>query len=159
MDIAIVAVGRLKSGPEAELAGRYLDRAAKVGRGLGLHGFGTDELRESRAADAPARQSEEAAQIRRALGSGRAACLDEAGEQLTSADLAGWLRREADSGTTRIVFVIGGADGLDPALVMEADRLIAFGRLTWPHQLARIMLAEQLYRAMTILAGHPYHRA
>lgn len=159
MDIAIVAVGRLKSGPEAELSARYLDRAAKVGRGLGLQGFQVHEIRESRAADVPARKSEEAAQIRAALGGCRAVCLDEAGEQLTSADLAGWLRREADSGTARITFIIGGADGLDPALVMEADLRIAFGRLTWPHQLVRIMLAEQLYRAMTILAGHPYHRA
>lgn len=154
-----MAIGRLKSGPEAQLCARYLERAAKAGRGLGFQGCHMHEIRESRAAAASVRKAEEAAQIQAVLGGGRIACLDERGEDLPSDALAQWLRREADAGTARTDFVVGGADGLDPALLDMADRRIALGRQTWPHQLARIMLAEQLYRAMTILAGHPYHRA
>jgi len=158
MRLAILAVGRLKRGPETELAARYLDRAARTGRGLGFTGWEVQEIRESRAADASARKAEEAEQIRAAAGAARLVCLDEGGDDLTSQGLAEWLRAAADSGADA-AFAIGGADGLDPALVAAGDRRIAFGRQTWPHQLVRIMLAEQLYRAMTILSGHPYHRA
>jgi 23S rRNA (pseudouridine1915-N3)-methyltransferase len=159
MDVVILAVGRLKSGPESELCARYLDRATKLGPGLGFQGWQVHEIRESRATETLARKAEEGAQIRAAVGGGRLVCLDERGEDLDSAGLADWLRGEADAGRARAVFAIGGADGLDPALAGAADRRVAFGRQTWPHQLVRIMLAEQLYRAMTILAGHPYHRA
>jgi 23S rRNA (pseudouridine1915-N3)-methyltransferase len=158
MRLAVVAVGRLRRGLEADLCARYLDRGAKAGRGLGFTEWRIHEIRESRAGDAGARQREEAAAIRAAAGGGRLVCLDEGGEDVTSERLAKWLRGAADAGTD-VAFAIGGADGLDPALVAEAELSIAFGRQTWPHQLIRIMLAEQLYRAMTILAGHPYHRA
>jgi 23S rRNA (pseudouridine1915-N3)-methyltransferase len=158
MRLAVVAVGRLRRGVEADLCTRYLDRGAKAGRGLGFTEWRIHEIRESRAGDAGARQREEAAAIRAAAGGGRLVCLDEGGEDVTSERLAEWLRAAADAGTD-VAFAIGGPDGLDPALVAEAELSIAFGRQTWPHQLVRIMLAEQLYRAMTILAGHPYHRA
>lgn len=158
MRIAILAVGRLKRGPETDLAARYLDRAAKAGRRLGFAGWHIHEIRESRAVDAASRKAEEAAAIRAALGGARLVCLHEGGEDMTSQALAEWLRGAADAGSDA-AFAIGGPDGLDPALIAEAERRIAFGRQTWPHQLIRIMLAEQLYRAMTILAGHPYHRA
>ena len=159
MEVAVVAVGRLKAGPERELCGRYLDRAAKAGRHIGLTGFAVTELAESHAARAADRRCAEAVAIRAALGPmGRLVCLDETGETMTSEAFAAFLRRSADEARPRLAFAIGGPDGLDPGLVAAASAL-SFGRMTWPHQLARILLAEQLYRAATILSGHPYHRA
>ena len=160
MEVAVVAVGRLKAGPERELCGRYLERAAKAGRRLGLGGFSVTEIAESRAARPMDRRAAEADAIRAALGAtGRLVCLDEAGEALTSEAFAAFLRRSADEGRPRLAFAIGGPDGLDRGLVAAADLTLSLGRMTWPHQLARILLAEQLYRATTILSGHPYHRA
>jgi 23S rRNA (pseudouridine1915-N3)-methyltransferase len=159
MEVAVVAVGRLKAGPERELCARYMERAAKAGRRLGLAGFAVTELAEARAGRAADRSKAEAAAIRAALGpSGRLVCLDEAGEGMTSEDFAAFLRRCADEGQARLAFAIGGPDGLDRGLV-AAGPALSLGRMTWPHQLARILLAEQLYRATTILSGHPYHRA
>ena len=160
MDVSILAVGRLKSGPESELCARYLDRARKAGRPLGLRGFQVQEIAESRATRAADRIAEEAVQIAAALPRpGRTVCLDAAGELIDSVAFAGALGRDAAAAVARITFVIGGADGLGSSILAQADQRLAFGRLTWPHQLARILLAEQLYRATTILSGHPYHRA
>jgi 23S rRNA (pseudouridine1915-N3)-methyltransferase len=159
MDIAIVAVGRLKAGPERELCARYLDRARKAGKTLGFRGFGVQELPESRALRPAERIAQEEAAILTSLAkAGRAICLDARGELLDSEAFANVLGRGAEA-TARISFVIGGADGLGESILTAADRRLSFGRLTWPHQVARILLAEQLYRAMTILSGHPYHRA
>jgi 23S rRNA (pseudouridine1915-N3)-methyltransferase len=161
MDVTIAAVGRLKAGPERDLCARYLERAEKIGRASGFHRFCVNEVPESRAARAADRMADEAQRLKeRTVPRSRMICLDERGAAWTSDRLAGWLRDQADSGAAdTIVVAIGGADGLDPELVAAADMVLSLGRMTWPHQIVRILIAEQLYRAMTILAGHPYHRA
>lgn len=158
MRIAIAAVGRMKQGPERELAGRYLERAIASGKPLGLNGFDVSELTESRASSSPARKAEEAKALRAALPDGIIVALDERGRTLGSEAFANLIARWRDDGRPAVSFVIGGADGLDPGFVKAADLTLSFSPLTWPHQLVRIMLAEQLYRATTILSGHPYHR-
>ncbi len=160
MKIAILAVGRMKAGPEKELAERYLERLTKAGPSLGLEFTGVDEIAEGRASDAPTRKSDEAQRLRERIRPGSAiVVLDERGKSLSSEDFAALIGQMRDSGQRDLVFAIGGPDGHDPAFSAAADRRIAFGTQTWPHQLVRIMLAEQLYRAATILSGHPYHRA
>jgi len=149
----------MKSGPERELVGRYLDRAAAGGKVLGLTGFSVAEAPESRAAQAAARKAEEARQLTAAFPPGAVVvALDERGKGIGSEAFAALLGRWRDDGRAAAGFLIGGADGLDPALVSSADLVLSFSPLTWPHQMVRIMLAEQLYRATTILSGHPYHR-
>jgi 23S rRNA (pseudouridine1915-N3)-methyltransferase len=156
--IAILAVGRMKQGPERELAARYLERATASGKPLALTGFEVIELPESRAASAPARKAEEAKALAAASPDGAVIALDERGKSITSGAFAQLLSRWRDDGRPAASFVIGGADGLDTALTAKADLVLSFSPLTWPHQLVRIMLCEQLYRATTILGGHPYHR-
>ena len=167
MNVAIAAVGRLKAGPERDLCGRYLERAEKTGRASGFHRFSVSEVPESRATRAADRMADEAQRLKERVGlkdgtgpQCRLICLDERGTAWTSERFAGWLRDQADSGVTDTINVaIGGADGLDPELVASADAVLSLGHMTWPHQIVRVLIAEQLYRAMTILAGHPYHRA
>lgn len=158
MRIAIAAVGRMKQGPERELVGRYLDRAVLSGKPLGLTGFDIIELTESRASSSPARKADEAKALRAGLPEGIVVALDERGKTQGSEAFANQLARWRDDGRPAVSFVIGGADGLDPDFVKSAALTLSFSPLTWPHQLVRIMLAEQLYRATTILSGHPYHR-
>lgn len=148
----------MKQGPERELVARYLERAVQSGRALGLSGFEVAEVAESRASAAPTRKAEEAKALRAALPAGVTVALDERGRGLNSEDFAKQLARWRDEGRPAAGFVIGGPDGLDPAFTAAADLTLGFSPLTWPHQLVRIMLAEQLYRATTILSGHPYHR-
>jgi 23S rRNA (pseudouridine1915-N3)-methyltransferase len=157
--VSILAVGRMKQGPERELVARYLDRAVASGKTLGLTGFAVTELTESRAGSAASRKVEEAKALSTQLTAGGiVVALDERGKTLGSEDFAKRLARWRDDGKQAVSFVIGGADGLDPDFVRAADLTLSFSPLTWPHQLVRIMLAEQLYRATTILSGHPYHR-
>lgn len=159
MRLILAAVGRLKQGPERELAERYLKRTEQAGRALGLREIEIVEIRESRAAEPDKRMLEESIAIASLVPEGASLILlDERGESLPSATLATSMRRWGDEGRS-IVFVIGGPDGLAPSLRQKAELMLAFGAATWPHQLVRIMLLEQIYRAMTILAGHPYHRA
>ncbi|KKB07652.1 23S rRNA (pseudouridine(1915)-N(3))-methyltransferase RlmH [Devosia chinhatensis] len=158
MRLSIAAVGRMKNGPERELVARYLERASFSGKPLALTGFDVVELSESRASSAAARRAEEARAIRAALPDGMVVALDERGKAVTSESFANQLGRWRDDGRSAVGFVIGGADGIDPDLVKDADLVVSFSPMVWPHQLVRIMLAEQLYRATTILAGHPYHR-
>ncbi|HSM42189.1 MAG TPA: 23S rRNA (pseudouridine(1915)-N(3))-methyltransferase RlmH [Afifellaceae bacterium] len=160
MDLAIIAVGRLRAGPESQMCRRYLERAAKTGRAKGIRGFSVHELPESRARRPEERKAEEAGAIARLIADGhQTICLDEDGEQIDSEHFARMIDDCAARAVAGQTYVIGGPDGLDPALAARGDRCLSFGRLTWPHQLVRVMLAEQLYRAMTILTGHPYHRA
>ncbi len=160
MDIALLAVGRLKAGPERELCNRYLERARKSGARLGFRGFSVKEIAESRAPRGEDRIAEEAEALARLIGqSGRIVCLEAGGEPMDSDQLARALARDAEAAVPLTTFVIGGPDGLGGPVVARADLRLSFGRATWPHQLVRVMLAEQLYRAMTILSGHPYHRA
>jgi 23S rRNA (pseudouridine1915-N3)-methyltransferase len=160
MRIAIAAVGRLKQGPERELAERYRKRAADAGRSVGLTGFEVVEIRESRADNTQRRMLEESIAIANVMPERAvAAILDEHGENLSSAAFAGQLQGWRVQDRPAAVFIIGGADGLAASLRERAGLTIAFGTATWPHQFVRIMLLEQLYRAITILSGHPYHRS
>lgn len=160
MRVVVIAVGRLKQGPERELAESYRKRAQATGRALGLREIEIVEIRESRAHDAERRRVEEAIAIANVIPE-RAVIvvLDGRGEDLDSAALAALLREWRAEDRPAVCFVIGGADGLAASTHENAKFTISFGAATWPHQLVRIMLLEQLYRAASILAGHPYHRA
>lgn len=159
MRVLVLAVGRMKKGAEADLAGRYLKRAAQAGRVIGIRSIEIVEIRESRAPDAERRKLEESIAIANLIPEGAVmVLLDERGDGLSSAAFAGQLGRWRDAGQQAAVFVIGGADGLSETLRDKARITLNFGQATWPHQLVRIMLLEQLYRAVTILSGHPYHR-
>jgi len=160
MRLLIAAVGRLKAGPERDLADRYRDRLEKSGRAIGLRDIDILEIRESRAEAASRRMLEESIALTNLVPDGATTVvLDERGESLDSLSISNNLRGWRDSARPAVVFIIGGPDGLAPELKARANLTIAFGAATWPHQLARIMLLEQLYRAVTILSGHPYHRA
>jgi 23S rRNA (pseudouridine1915-N3)-methyltransferase len=160
MRIVVAAVGRLKQGPERELAERYRKRASDAGRSAGLSAVDVVEIRESRAGDAARRMIEESIAIANVIPQHAVTViLDARGESLSSATFAGRLQGWRSEDKPAVVFIIGAADGLAPTLREQASLAIAFGAATWPHQLVRIMLLEQLYRATTILAGHPYHRA
>jgi 23S rRNA (pseudouridine1915-N3)-methyltransferase len=159
MRVIVIAIGRLKQGPERELAETYRKRAQAIGRALGMREIEIVEIRESRAVDAERRRVEESIAIANVVPE-RAAIviLDERGESLDSSALAALLRNWRAEDPAAVCFVIGGADGLATSLRERAKLKLAFGAATWPHQLVRIMLLEQLYRAASILAGHPYHR-
>jgi 23S rRNA (pseudouridine1915-N3)-methyltransferase len=160
MKIAVHAVGRMKAGPDKELSDRYFDRFAKSGPAIGLEFAGVIEMPESRAQGVNERKREEAQKLQAQLASGAALILlDERGKNISSEDLAERIGRLRDGGQKSVVIAIGGPDGHDPTLRETAALTLSFGALTWPHQLVRIMLAEQLYRVATILSGHPYHRA
>jgi 23S rRNA (pseudouridine1915-N3)-methyltransferase len=160
MRLIVAAIGRLKAGPERELAERFRDRVAKAGRAVGLRDIEIVEIRESKAAETARRVLEESIALANIVPD-RAVlvALDETGENLDSGSFTGMLRGWRDAGRPAAVFCIGGADGLGEDVRRRAELKLAFGAATWPHQLVRIMLLEQLYRAVTILAGHPYHRA
>ena len=154
MRIAIAAIGRLGRAPEAAMAEDYARRATAAGRALGL---GPVEILEIEARKSG--KAGEAEALLAALGPGdEAVACDEHGQVMASRAFAGELGRLRDGGCRRLVFLIGGADGLGDAVLERASRKLAFGPQTWPHALARAMLTEQVYRAVTILAGSPYHR-
>jgi 23S rRNA (pseudouridine1915-N3)-methyltransferase len=160
MHVSVHAVGRMKAGPERELAGRFLDRFAKAGASVGLDFTGVTEIPESRAASVDERRREEGQRfLARKDGATALVLLDERGKDIGSEEFARAVARFGEAGRKSLVFAIGGPDGHDPALRDGADLVLSFGKLTWPHQLVRVMLAEQLYRSATILSGHPYHRA
>lgn len=159
MRVAVHAVGRMKAGPERELAERYFKRFSKAGPGLGLDFAGVTETPESRAQSAEERRREEARKLSPLLEAGTIlVLLDERGKNSTSQDIAARVAAFRDSGRRTLLFAIGGPDGHDAELRERAELVLSLGAQTWPHQLTRIMLAEQLYRIATILAGHPYHR-
>jgi 23S rRNA (pseudouridine1915-N3)-methyltransferase len=153
MKIAIVAVGRLSRGPEAELVRLYAERATAAGRALGLGPVEVIEV-ESRKPGKAA----EAEALKAHLADAHVVACDEHGKALASRAFAAEIGDFRDTGVRRLAFVIGGADGLDPTILAAAKSKLAFGPQTWPHALARAMLAEQIYRAVSILAGSPYHR-
>ncbi|MGB7259753.1 MAG: 23S rRNA (pseudouridine(1915)-N(3))-methyltransferase RlmH [Pseudolabrys sp.] len=160
MRILVAAVGRLKKGPETELAERYRKRSEQTGRSLGLRDVEIVEIRESRAAEPGKRMLEESIALANIIPDGAVtAVLDERGENINSASFAALIAKWRANDRPAAVFLIGGADGLAPSLREKAELRLSFGAATWPHQLVRVMLLEQIYRAATILAGHPYHRA
>jgi 23S rRNA (pseudouridine1915-N3)-methyltransferase len=156
--IGVVAVGRLKSGPERELVSRYAERIGGAGRALGVTGFDLVEIPESRARRETDRRVEEATAILARTGPGIVVAFDERGRSLSSEDFAGRIGAWRDEGRAALWAVIGGPDGLDDAVRKRADLVTSFGALTMPHQIVRALVTEQVYRALTILAGHPYHR-
>ena len=159
MRMTLFAVGRLKAGPEKQLAERYLDRLSKAGPAVGLELAKIVEINESRAGNPETRKREEAQALEKLLGDGTMLIvLDERGKTMDSPAFADLLGQARDGGRRDLVVAIGGPDGLDPALREKASLVLAFGKMTWPHQIVRVLLAEQLYRAVTILSGHPYHR-
>ena len=156
MRLHLCAVGRLRAGPERDLVDDYLQRLDRTGRPLGLGPATEHEVEDKKGGGMAA----EAVLLARAIPEGAALCiLDERGKTLSSPEFAQALASWRDAGRQDAAFVIGGADGVDPSLRAKADLQISFGRMVWPHMLVRVMLAEQLYRAATILAGGPYHRA
>jgi 23S rRNA (pseudouridine1915-N3)-methyltransferase len=159
MRLIVAAVGRLKQGPERELAASYCKRAEATGRALGWRAIEIVEIRESRAQDRDRRRTEESIALANVIPNDAVVIiLDEHGENLDSAALAGLMRQWRADNRESACFIIGGADGLAPNLLDRAQIRLAFGGATWPHQLVRIMLLEQIYRAGTMLSGHPYHR-
>ncbi|MGB7269330.1 MAG: 23S rRNA (pseudouridine(1915)-N(3))-methyltransferase RlmH [Albidovulum sp.] len=156
MRVSICAVGRMRSGPEQELVTDYLRRFERSGRGLGLGPARIIEVEDKKSGG----MRTEAALLERVIVPDAALmALDERGDPLSSPQFADLLADWRDHGRQELAVIIGGADGLDPALRNRADRLLSFGPMVWPHMLARVMLTEQLYRAASILAGAPYHRA
>lgn len=159
MRISIIAVGKMKNGPERELVNRYLSRAKASGKNLGLTDFNVIELSESRASSSKSRKAEEATSILKAIPSeAQIIVLDEIGKSLTSQKFADMITRNNDNGKKSLFFIIGGADGLDKSIREQAQLVLSFSSLTWPHQIVRLLLGEQLYRMTTILSHHPYHR-
>jgi len=162
MKLTLCAVGKLGATVENTLVKDYLNRATLTGRGLGISPVELLEVearKGAKAATSALLKAQEMEAVRAALGDGGILITcDEHGEPLTSRQIAQRLNTYKDRGERRVTFLIGGADGLDPALLKSSAFSLAFGPQTWPHALVRVMLAEQMYRATTILAGLPYHR-
>lgn len=158
MRLLVIAVGRLKDGPERELVARYDVRTRALARKLGFSGPDILELPESRARRDEDRRAEEGRAILAAVPGAYLVALDERGTAWSSEAFAARLAARRDEGQRTFAFVIGGADGLDRSLIKSAAETLCFGAATFPHQIVRILLAEQIYRGMTILSGHPYHR-
>jgi len=158
--LILAAVGRLKAGPERELASRYRERAAQLGRGLGFPACDSIEIPESRARRAGDRCAEEAAALLTHLPSGGALlAYDERGRSdLASEALAERVAAWRDVARPALVVAIGGPDGLDASIRTKAELILSFGAATLPHGLVRVLALEQIYRSLTLLAGHPYHR-
>ena len=155
MRVQICAVGRLRQGPERDLYDDYLTRFDRTGRALALGPAQMIEVEDKKGGGMAA----EAALLRRAVPDGALICsLDERGRVMSSPQFADMLGGWRDQGRQDVAFVIGGADGIDPALRADADASLSFGAMVWPHMLVRVMLAEQLYRAASILSAGPYLR-
>lgn len=160
MRVQICAVGRLKAGPEKLLIDDYLTRLDAAGRAIGVTALPVAEVEEKRKLGASALMTREADLLLGAAAKGATlVALDERGRTESSEAFAKRLGNWRDGGVADIAFIIGGANGLAPEVREKSAHVMAFGAMTWPHMLARAMLAEQLYRAITILSGHPYHRA
>ena len=155
----MIAVGRLKRGPERDLVQRYQERIEALGQTLGLPGLDVIELPESRARRDGERAAEEAGLVLDRVGAGMLVAFDERGATPSSEVFADRIRTWRDGGRTALACVVGGPDGLDIRVRQRADWVVSFGALTLPHQIVRVLVAEQLYRALTIIAGHPYHRS
>jgi 23S rRNA (pseudouridine1915-N3)-methyltransferase len=159
MQLTIAAVGKLKAGPDRDLFERYAGRVAPAGKALKLGPLLSVEISESRRSSTKERRVEEASALLAKIPDGAILIsLDENGDAISSGQFAELLRKQRDAGVASLVFALGGPDGHGAAIAERAARTISLGAITLPHGLARIVLAEQIYRALTILAGHPYHR-
>ena len=156
MKISLIVVGRLRQGPEEVLIKDYLTRFERIGRGMGLGPVSIIEVEDKKGGG----KAGEAALLEKALPDGAVlVVLDERGKLISSPDFARKLANWRDQSSRELVFMIGGAGGLEPALLARADFSLSFGKMVWPHMLARVMLCEQLYRGASILSNAPYHRA
>ncbi len=154
MRLTLLSVGRLKSGAERDLFDEYVKRALPVARSLGFRGIEEVEVASGGGLDA------EAERVLAKIPAGASVIrLDEFGRNLTSQEFAAQLGRLRDQGVPDLVFLIGGAEGYGDAVRRAVPDIMAFGAQTWPHRLVKAMLAEQVYRAMSIMAGMPYHKA
>ncbi len=160
MRLHLACIGKLKSGPERALVEDYRERVSVAGRQLGFTAFAVHEHAESRKSTIDLRNAEEAQDLwKHADASATTIAFDERGKDLSSAEFAGLIQNAASQQMKTIVFMIGGPDGHSPDTRTRANHVVALGKLTWPHRLVRIMIMEQIYRAFTILSGHPYHRS
>ena len=160
MRLLIAAIGKKRGGPEAALVEDYLDRARSFGRRIGFSDTSLQEYEAPKGSSGDALKKREGELLTGAVpDGGKIFVLDERGENISSEKLASLLGRMRDDGAPVAAFFIGGADGHSDKIRNNADNLISFGKATWPHMLVRAMLSEQLYRSMTILSGHPYHRS
>jgi 23S rRNA (pseudouridine1915-N3)-methyltransferase len=155
MRVIIAAVGRLRDGPEAAMTADYVARANAAARSLGFKSFELIEVEGKPAGD---QRAEAGALFKATPDTSRKILLDERGAEWASRQMAEKLARWRDDGVPALTFWIGGADGASQSLKDQADEKLAFGRQTWPHRLVRVMISEQIYRAVTILSGNPYHR-
>lgn len=159
MKLTIAAIGRMKSGADSALVERYSKRIQQAGRAVGLGPLTLVELAESRAGNSHQRKDDEAIHLLKAAPSQAAnIVLHETGKSMSSRAFATHLARLRDDGTAHCCFFIGGADGHGETVLRQADLVLSLGAMTYPHQLVRVLLTEQIYRAITILTGHPYHR-
>ena len=159
MKLGIAAIGLLKSGPEKELAAEYEQRLSGLGRSAGLTGFSVQDWAESKATTSDLRKAEEAKRLWSVVpADGLAIVLDERGKAPSSADFAKLLQQQAEAGAKQLHFLIGGPDGHATQTRDKAFKTLSFGPMTFPHRLLRVMLLEQIYRAVTIIVNHPYHR-
>ena len=160
LKLFIGAIGRMKKGPENALFRDYFDRCNKAGRKVGLGPVHVAEIAEAKNPHKPERKRLEAqGLLSMPIQNSRIIVLDEQGRNLTSVALSDQLKDWRDDGVPQASFLIGGPDGLDPSIIRDADLVLSFGTMTWPHMIARILLMEQLYRSISLLSGHPYHRA
>ncbi len=158
MRLVITGIGRSSKGPERELTARYLERIPKLARAQGFSSIDLVQLNESRKDSADTRKADEAIGLRRGAKSGYVIVLDERGTQMTSPAFADVLQHARSTASGDLHFLIGGPDGLDETVRNDAHLILGLGAMTWPHQLALPLLLEQIYRALTLLSGHPYHR-
>lgn len=159
MRITLLCVGRANTAPEQELCDSYLKRASGAGKSLGFPDISLVSVETSRAEGVPARMADEARRLEKSIPPGAyRIALDERGKSFTSSAFAAQLASLRDSGARDLVVIVGGPDGLEPKFRDAMDARLALGPQTWPHLLVRAMIAEQVYRAVAILAGHPYHR-
>jgi 23S rRNA (pseudouridine1915-N3)-methyltransferase len=153
--LQVLAIGKLKAGPEKAIADEYQTRLEGLGRKAGITKLTVNDYAESQAPTAAQRMDDESKLLATKAST---IALDERGKPLSSADFAKLLQRHLDQGTQDLAFLIGGPDGHAPQTRQTAGQLLSFGPMTWPHRLVRVMLFEQIYRAVTILVNHPYHR-
>lgn len=158
MKLQILAIGKSRAGAAQDLWQDYASRIGKLGPGLGFRKLELREFAESDRDTATARKAREAEVLLDAAKQAVIIALDERGRDVPSQDFASHMGQWRDDGTDCLAFVIGGPDGLDASVRKKALKTLCFGKQTWPHLMVRAMLAEQIYRSMTILAGHPYHR-
>jgi len=160
MRLLVLAVGHARGTPEGTLTEDFAGRARAMGKQLGFTAVSVEEVSVSKLREARSRVAEEGERLVRRIPDGaHVILLDAKGKGMTSEAFAEMLAAMRDAGARDLVFLIGGPDGLDPGPAVKAGRSLAFGPQTWPHLMVRAMLGEQIYRALTILAGHPYHRA